>query len=77
MTADTLKAAHADGVQLTVDGDDLVLEASAEPPPVLLDVIISYLDAPGGAGKTYAIVDRIEKIVSEAGRLSCVSRRRC
>lgn len=34
---DVLKAARAAGVELRLDGDDLVLEAAAPPPPVILD----------------------------------------
>jgi hypothetical protein len=33
--AEALKAARAAGLRLGIDGDDLVLEASAPPPPVL------------------------------------------
>ena len=35
----TLKAAHAAGIRLGIDGDALVLEASAPPPPDLFDLI--------------------------------------
>ena len=43
-------------------------DAEAETPP---RGVISYLDAPGGAGKTYAIVDRIEKIASDGKVILC------
>src|SRR5262245_7385613 len=34
--ADALRAAHAAGVSITVDGDDLMLEAAIPPPPAVL-----------------------------------------
>ena len=37
--ADALKAARAAGVELCLDGDDLVLEASAPPPAEILDLL--------------------------------------
>ena len=37
--AEALKAARAAGIRLEIDGDDLVLEASAPPPPVVLDLL--------------------------------------
>jgi hypothetical protein len=37
--AEALKAARAAGIQLGIDGDDLVLEASAPPPPALIDLL--------------------------------------
>jgi hypothetical protein len=37
--ADALKAARDAGVQLGLDGDDLMLEASAPPPPAILDLL--------------------------------------
>jgi hypothetical protein len=36
---EALKAARAAGIRLEVDGDDLVLEASAPPPPAMLDLL--------------------------------------
>ncbi|KAF0128000.1 MAG: hypothetical protein FD152_2411 [Xanthobacteraceae bacterium] len=38
-TAEALKAARAAGVELCLDGDDLVLEASAPPPAAVLDLL--------------------------------------
>ena len=37
--AEALKAARAAGVELAIDGDDLVLEASAPPPAAVLDLL--------------------------------------
>ena len=37
--AEVLKAARAAGITLGIDGNDLVLEASAPPPPVVLDLL--------------------------------------
>ena len=37
-----LKAARAAGVELRIDGDDLLLEASAAPPPAVLDLLMRY-----------------------------------
>ena len=37
--AEALKAARAAGIQLGIDGDDLVLEASAPPPCAVLDLL--------------------------------------
>ena len=37
--AEALKAARAAGIQLGIDGDDLVLEASAPPPPAVIDLL--------------------------------------
>jgi len=37
--ADALKAARAAGVEFRLDGDDLVLEASAPPPAEILDLL--------------------------------------
>jgi hypothetical protein len=54
--ADALKAARAAGVDLRLDGDDLVLEASAPPPLATLDLVsrhkpgIVALLRPGGDG---------------------------
>ncbi len=39
---EALKAARAAGVQLGIDGDDLVLEASAQPPPSVIDLLASH-----------------------------------
>ena len=36
---EALKAARAAGIQLGIDGDDLVLEASASPPPAVIDLL--------------------------------------
>jgi hypothetical protein len=38
-TAEALKAARAAGVELRLDGDDLILEAPAPPPPEILDLL--------------------------------------
>jgi hypothetical protein len=38
-TAEALKAARAVGIRIEIDGDDLVLEASAAPPPSVLDLL--------------------------------------
>lgn len=37
--ASTIRAARTAGVSLTLDGDDLVLEASAPPPAAILDLL--------------------------------------
>lgn len=36
---EALKAARAAGIQLGIDGDDLVLEAPAPPPPAVIDLL--------------------------------------
>jgi hypothetical protein len=40
--AEALKAARAAGVSIRIDGDDLVLEASASPAPAVLDALSSH-----------------------------------
>ena len=40
--AEALKAARAAGVELRLDGDDLVLEAAAPPPPVILNLLARH-----------------------------------
>jgi hypothetical protein len=40
--AEALKAARAAGIRVGVDGDDLVLEASARPPSAFLDLLSRY-----------------------------------
>ena len=40
--AEALKAARAAGIQLGIDGDDLVLEAAVQPPPALIDLLSSH-----------------------------------
>jgi hypothetical protein len=40
--ATALKAAHAAGVVLAIDGDDLVLEAVSEPPAAALDLLVRH-----------------------------------
>ena len=40
--AEALRAAHASGVRVTVDGESLVLEASAQPPHAVLDALSRY-----------------------------------
>jgi hypothetical protein len=43
MSATTaLKAAHAAGVELAIDGDDLVLEAASEPPAAVLGALSKH-----------------------------------
>jgi hypothetical protein len=37
--AEALKSAWAAGVSITIDGDDLVLQGSAPPPPAVLDLL--------------------------------------
>ncbi|MCA6104880.1 hypothetical protein [Bradyrhizobium australafricanum] len=37
--AEALRAARVAGVELRLDGDDLVLEASAPPPAAILDLL--------------------------------------
>jgi hypothetical protein len=37
--ADALRAARAAGIQLGIDGDDLMLEASTSPPPAVIDLL--------------------------------------
>ncbi len=56
--AEALKAARAAGVKVGVDGDDLVLEASAPPPEAILDLlsqhkpsIVALLGLNGTAGR--------------------------
>jgi len=54
--AEVLKAARAAGIQLGINGDDLVLEASAPPSPAVLDMLsrhkaeIATLLMQGGEG---------------------------
>ena len=56
--AEALRAAHAAGITVMFDGEDLVLEASAEPPQAVLDVLARHklsilaLLRPGQAGWT-------------------------
>jgi hypothetical protein len=56
--AEALRVAHAAGVTVTLDGDGLLLEAKAEPPPAVLDslahhkVAILALLGPGQGGWT-------------------------
>ena len=40
--AEALKAARAAGIQLGIDGDDLVLEAAVPPPPAVIDLLSSH-----------------------------------
>jgi len=40
--AEALKAARAVGIHLEVDGDDLLLEASAPPPSAILEVLSQH-----------------------------------
>ena len=40
--AEALKAARAAGVELVIDGDDLVLEAAVPPPPAVIDLLSSH-----------------------------------
>jgi hypothetical protein len=40
--ADVLRAARAAGVQISVDGNDLLLEARLPPPPALFDNLLHY-----------------------------------
>ena len=40
--ADALKAARAAGIQLGVDGEDLVLTASVPPPAAVIDLLASH-----------------------------------
>ena len=40
--AEALKAARAVGIHLEVDGDDLVLEASAPPPSAIVEVLSQH-----------------------------------
>jgi hypothetical protein len=40
--AEALRAAHAAGVTVMFDGEGLVLEANAEPPPAVLDVLARH-----------------------------------
>jgi hypothetical protein len=40
--AEALKAARAAGIKLAIDGDDLVLEASASPPPAVIDRLTGH-----------------------------------
>ena len=40
--ADVLRAARAAGVHISVDGNDLLLEARLPPPPALLDKLLHY-----------------------------------
>jgi hypothetical protein len=36
---EALRMAHAAGIDLSIDGDDLVLEAPLEPPPAVLGML--------------------------------------
>ncbi len=40
--AEALRLAHAAGVHVEIDGDDLVLEASAPPPTAVIDLLASH-----------------------------------
>jgi hypothetical protein len=40
--AEALKAAHAAGIHFGIDGDDLLLEALAPPPPAVIDLLSRY-----------------------------------
>jgi hypothetical protein len=40
--AEALMAARAAGIQLWIDGDDLVLEAAGPPPPAVIDLLSSH-----------------------------------
>lgn len=40
--AEALKAARAAGIELGIDRDDLVLQASAPPPPAMLDLLFFH-----------------------------------
>ena len=40
--AEALEAARAAGIKLAIDGDDLVLEASASPPPAVIDRLTGH-----------------------------------
>ena len=40
--AEALRAAHAAGITVMFDGEDLVLEASAEPPQAVLDLLARH-----------------------------------
>jgi hypothetical protein len=40
--AEALKAAHAAGIELSLDGDDLLLEASAPPHTAILDLLSNH-----------------------------------
>lgn len=37
--AEALRAARAAGISIAIDGDDLVLEAPAQPPPAVLGLL--------------------------------------
>jgi hypothetical protein len=39
---EALRAAHVAGIQLGVDGEDLVLEASVPPPPAVIDLLSNH-----------------------------------
>src|SRR5437870_4196465 len=39
---EVLKAARASGIRIRIDGDDLVLEASAPPPSAVLDLLARH-----------------------------------
>jgi hypothetical protein len=40
--ADALRAAHAAGILVTLDGDGLMLEAAVEPPRSILDALARH-----------------------------------
>ena len=42
LNADALAAAHAAGIELSLDGDDLLLEASAPPDTAILDLLSNH-----------------------------------
>ena len=81
--AEALKAALAAGVSAEIDGDDLVLEASAPPPPAVLDLlsqhkapIIAMLRWQIGAANSvrrsnshYSSSNRRHRIATAMGRL--------
>jgi hypothetical protein len=49
---EALRAAHAAGVRITVDGDDLLLTAPSEPPATVLDLLSQHKPAIGQISTT-------------------------
>ena len=55
--ADALKAARAAGIRFAMDGNDLVLDAPAQPPAAILDLVSRHIDGivallrPAGDGR--------------------------
>jgi hypothetical protein len=74
--SEALKEARSAGIELTVDGDDLVLRASAPPPAAVLDLLsrhkpdIVALLRPSGVGRSVEVCSALMEKRSKTGGLS-------